>query len=371
LVRFDDLVIGGGFYGCRLALARRARGRSVVLLEKEPELLRRASYNNQARVHNGYHYPRSILTALRSHHNYPRFVSEYHDCLDGSFEKVYAVARTGSKISAGQFVEFCRRIGAFVEPATREIAALFDADLVEAVFHVKEVAFDGARLARRLQHELAEAGVDVRLGWRAERVAPGPGGLLVSAIGLGNASATIESARVFNCTYSMLNQTLVASGLPMLALKHELTELALVEVPPMLRNLGITVMDGPFFSVMPFPARGLHTLSHVRYTPHYAWHDTSGAWFDPHGHVKTALRRSQFIHMRQDAMRYLPAMKECRSPGSLWEVKTVLPASESSDSRPILFRRNHGLPGLTCILGGKIDNIYDVLQELDTAEADL
>jgi hypothetical protein len=119
--------------------------------------------------------------------------------------------------------------------------------------------------------------------------------LLVSAIGLGNASATIESARVFNCTYSMLNQTLVASGLPMLALKHELTELALVEVPPMLRNLGITVMDGPFFSVMPFPARGLHTLSHVRYTPHYAWHDTSGAWFDPHGHVKTALRRSQFI----------------------------------------------------------------------------
>ena len=26
-------------------------------------------------------------------------------------------------------------------------------------------------------------------------------------------------------------------------------------------------MCGPFFSAMPFPARGLHTLSHVRYTP--------------------------------------------------------------------------------------------------------
>ena len=30
-------------------------------------------------------------------------------------------------------------------------------------------------------------------------------------------------------------------------------------------------MCGPFFSLMPFPAAGLQTLSHVRYTPHFAW----------------------------------------------------------------------------------------------------
>jgi hypothetical protein len=69
--------------------------------------------------------------------------------------------------------------------------------------------------------------------------------------------------------------------------------------------------------------------------------------------------------MLRDAARYLPIVRESAYRGSLWEVKTVLPASEQDDGRPILFRPNHGLPGLTCILGGKIDNVYDVIQELD------
>jgi len=70
-------VIGGGFFGCSLALALRARGERVTLLEREANLMVRASANNQARVHGGYHYPRSILTGLRSRLNYPRFVAEF------------------------------------------------------------------------------------------------------------------------------------------------------------------------------------------------------------------------------------------------------------------------------------------------------
>src|SRR4051812_17227655 len=38
----DAIVVGGGFYGTRLALALGARGRSVLLLEREPQLLGRA-----------------------------------------------------------------------------------------------------------------------------------------------------------------------------------------------------------------------------------------------------------------------------------------------------------------------------------------
>ena len=48
---------------------------------------------------------------------------------------------------------------------------------------------------------------------------------------------------------------------------------------------------------------------------------------------------------------------------SLWEVKTGLSPSEKDDSRPILFKAHWGLPNLICIMGGKIDNIYDALGE--------
>ena len=56
-----------------------------------------------------------------------------------------------------------------------------------------------------------------------------------------------------------------------------------------------------------------------------------------------------------------PILAKCEYQRSLWEVKTVLPRSEADDSRPILFRPHHGLRGLHCVMGGKIDNVYDVL----------
>lgn len=74
----EAIIIGGGFYGSAIAihLARQRGFKRIVLLEREGGLLRRASYNNQARVHNGYHYPRSFTTAYRSRVNLPRFALE-------------------------------------------------------------------------------------------------------------------------------------------------------------------------------------------------------------------------------------------------------------------------------------------------------
>ena len=68
--------------------------------------------------------------------------------------------------------------------------------------------------------------------------------------------------------------------------------------------------------------------------------------------------------MLADAKRYLPCLERARHVDSLYEIKTVLPQSESDDSRPILYKQDHRLKGYTCIMGGKLDNIYDVLKEL-------
>jgi len=45
---------------------------------------------------------------------------------------------------------------------------------------------------------------------------------------------------VFLCTYSSLNEILRASTLATVPLVHELTEMALVEMPPELRGVGAT-----------------------------------------------------------------------------------------------------------------------------------
>ena len=69
--------------------------------------------------------------------------------------------------------------------------------------------------------------------------------------------------------------------------------------------------------------------------------------------------------MLKDAIRYIPALRRTEYIRSLYEVKTVLTSNEGNDGRPVLLRRDYGMPGLWIVMGGKIDNIYDVFHALE------
>ncbi len=362
----DAIIIGGGFYGATIAiyLAKQRGFKRILLVEREPALLQRASYNNQARVHNGYHYPRSFTTAYRSRINLPKFVRDWPDAVKQDFTKLYAIARRNSKVTAKQFVRFCKEIGAKIEPADQALHQLFDHHLIEDIFLVEEYAFDSTKLASWAAAELRECGVQIRLESRVTAISRGPNETLrVTARKNNGTDELITCHYVFNCTYSGLNQFKGDFSGTRTSLKQEITEMALMQAPTILRGLGVTVMDGPFFSMMPFPARGLHTLSHVRYTPHLNWNDQQG--IDPYQKLSEYARATRVDRMVRDVARYMPAVLDAKYVNSLFEVKTILVKNEGDDGRPILFEKHLELPGCYSVLGGKIDNIYDVLEKLD------
>jgi glycine/D-amino acid oxidase-like deaminating enzyme len=362
----DAVVIGGGFYGCAIAayLAReRGLGR-VILVERELGLMRRASYNNQARVHNGYHYPRSYTTAHRSRVNSPRFVRDWPSAIRKDFTKLYAIARRNSKVTSRQFQRFCREIGASLKPADLSLRQLFEPRLIEDVFFAEEYVFDATELARCAGEELAECDLPVLFQTVVSEIcSAGPSRLSLKLASTDGRTEHIDCRYVFNCTYSELNH--FGGGFPggVTPLKQEITEMALMQMPPAISDVGITVMDGPFFSMLPFPARSLHTLSHVRYTPHLQWQDQRG--IDPYDRLREYEKSTRVDRMIRDVGRYFPAISDARYVESLFEVKTVLVKNEGDDGRPILFERHASLPGCYSVLGGKIDNIYDVLEKLD------
>jgi glycine/D-amino acid oxidase-like deaminating enzyme len=364
---FDALVIGGGFYGTSIALyLSRMRGFGrVMLLERESGLMRRASLNNQARIHNGYHYPRSLTTACASRVNLPNFVRDHPRAVKSDFTKIYAVARLNSRVTARQFLRFCHEIGAPIKQAPPSIVQLFEPRLIEGVFLAEEYAFDADSLAREAGHELAGAGTEIMYNCTAREIRPlmDPESLEVCYTDEGGAIQCARARYVFNCAYSGLNQ--LGAGFPgtTTKLKHEITEMALVRTPPAVRELGVTVMDGAYFSLMPFPTRGLQTLSHVRYTPHLHWLDRPGV--DPYARLRDYPRQSRADRMLRDAARYMPTLRDTRYVDSIFEVKTLLVKNESDDGRPILFERHPELSNCYSVLGGKIDNIYDVLEKLD------
>jgi len=370
-VSSDVVVIGGGFFGMYIAEFYALQGNKVVLLEKEKDFMQHASYVNQARVHNGYHYPRSILTALRSHASFPRFVDEFKNCIDDTFEKYYMIGRLLSNVTAKQFELFCHRIDVPCRQAPASVTALVNPNLIEAVYSTVEYAFDSVKLKAAMIDRLERAGVDSRLGISVDEVVKEGSGLSVNVTDVVNSVGLdpIRTKKVLNCTYSMINDVLTNSHVDRVGLKHELTEMCIVEVPDELKDKGITVMCGPFFSVMPFPEKGLHSFSHVRYTPHFQWLDSkSDNYMNGHKYILRIEKISNWNRMLLDAKRYIPILDQCEYRESLWEVKTVLPHSESNDSRPILFKPDHGLQGMHSVMGGKIDNVYDVVQELSRRE---
>lgn len=361
----DYLVIGGGFYGCCLALFLRSISSRVLLVEAADVLMNRASRVNQARIHTGFHYPRSALTAVKSLLLHQRFRQDFPEAVVDDFQMLYAIAKSRSKVSAKRFFRMFRDMGAPIEPALPSHEALFDRAMVEGVFVCSETAFNYVTLRKLMAERLERAGVEVQISTAVQTIVERSGTVRA---GLSDGSEVV-SRYAFNVTYAKTNNVLDRARLPRAQLKHELAEIALVEPPEELHGIGVTVMDGPFFSCMPFPAEGLHSLTHVRYTPHDSWIDEADApAFD--ARLAVGNQRSRVQHMIHDGRRYLPCLARAIPSHSLYDVKTVLTNNERDDGRPILYQQKPLDSHVVSILGGKIDNIYDLFELINRTSAE-
>ena len=372
------IVVGGGFYGSAIAIHLAHHGWKITLVEKEPELMTKASYVNQARLHNGCHYPRSFRTAIRSRANLPRFRDIYGAAVFDRFRALYAISSRDSRVSAQHYQRFCRAAQIPLRAARREDRALFDSRLVEAVYEVDEPAFDATVLRDQLLGQILNHMIAVNYNTTVTSIAPATsaGDELLVRLSSGEA---LSADWVFNCTYAALNHIDGRTNVRRPALRHQIAEIVLIRPPPELQEKAVTLMDGPFFSTMPFPARQLHSLTHVRYTHHMAWLEGGElSALEPSRNPLELLAeylnagggpkgRSRANWMLRDAQRFLPVLAKARVEDALFEVKTFVAETEVDDARPIYFHQDETMPQLISILGSKIDNVFDILTYVDRA----
>lgn len=361
--QYDVAIFGGGLYGCQTASFLSKRGKKVVLIEKEKALLQRASKWNQARVHHGYHYPRHTQTAHSSALNYAKFIRDFEECIFDDFNHVYAIPRLNSNVRASQFVRLMQRIGLETKLAGPGIRKNFNPEVFDEIFEVSEVIFDAELLRRKIENDLYNSGVTIVLNAQITNIQylnkeEKP----VWNLNVLDGENEINASLLFNCTYAGINSVLGKINLDPIPLRFELTEMALVDVPDEFRKLGITVMDGPFFSILPFPIKKLFSVSHVRYTPHCEW-DLNIANADA---ILKTPPNSKFAFMSKDIQKFLPFFSEYLYKESFWEYKTILPKNSDNDGRPILAHRHPQNPNLISLMGGKIDNFYDLEMFLKT-----
>jgi len=364
---WHSVILGAGIYGLYLARELGRMRKQVLVVEVDPEAFGRASYINQARVHNGYHYPRSVSTATKSARYFKRFSEEFAPAINDSFRKVYALSSKFSYTNGLQFEKFCKHSG--IKCKRIDPGEYFQTSMIDAAFDTEEYAFDALRIRDMLLDSISEFNT-VRILYNttiaSQTISDEQYHLILTN------GQKIRTKRVINTTYASVNQLLNLFGFEMFKIKYEICEIALCKPNTELSRVGLTVMDGPFFSVMPFGLDGTFSLTSVTFTPHVTCYDAlpkfkcqlrnprcSPEHLD-NCNLCSAQPKSAWDFMSQLSRRYLKDSLEFTHTKSLFAIKPILLASELDDSRPTVIRQYRTNPDFVSVLSGKINTVYDL-----------
>ncbi|MCL1915381.1 MAG: FAD-dependent oxidoreductase [Desulfovibrionaceae bacterium] len=363
-MQYDYIILGAGIYGLYAAVKLGARGR-VLVIDAEQEPFLRGSYVNQARVHNGYHYPRSYATASKLAGYYRRFMRDFGECIKSDFTKIYAMSSAFSWTNGKQFQIFCDNLDLRCEEIPKE--RHFNPWTVDKAFITEESAFDAHMIRNKLYGQAIQT-CDFKFGCFIDDIKND--GKYYS-LHLEDGSK-FKSNFVLNVTYAGVNQIHTLLGLPLLPIKYELCEVILCQVSDKLKDIGITVMDGPFFSIMPFGKRDYHSMTTVSRTPHNTSYDPLPTFpCQGRGNHCTPIRTQNcntcpskpttaFIDMLWTAKKYLNDSSDISFKETLFTLKPILQTSEIDDSRPTLVRQYSENPHFYTVFSGKINTMYDM-----------
>lgn len=241
--KYDKIIIGAGLYGLYSALFCCQRGQKVIVLECDHSPFRRATFINQARVHQGYHYPRSISTAMKSAGYFDRFNKDFAFCINKEFDQIYATSSEYSWSNGKQFKDFCKAANIPCEELYP--GNYFKDGMCDGVFRTREYTYDAMILKDYYLEELSKYtdSVQIKYGVDITGIDRDTDAYIINTA----EGTSYSSGFVLNATYAGTNQILDMVGFEKFGIKYELCEIILCNVNDRLKDIGFTVMDGPFF----------------------------------------------------------------------------------------------------------------------------
>ncbi len=370
---YDRIIIGAGIYGLYAALYCAKKGDKVLILECDKVSFSRASYVNQARVHQGYHYPRSISTAIKSAGYFDRFNRDYDFSINKEFRKIYATSKQYSWSDGEQFKQFCRMANIPCEELNPE--QFFKKDMCDAAFLTTEYTYDAKLLRDFFLNELSKyKEVCLKCQIKIEKINKTDDDYVIQLAD----ETEVKTSYLLNTTYAGTNQVLNMIGYDKFKIKYELCEIILCEAGEKLSQYGITVMDGPFFSIMPFGKTGQYSLTSVTFTPHHTSYSDlpifqcqqkSAGYCSEYylGNCNHCIAKpdTAYPYMSNLAHKYLRDEYSYTYKDSLYSIKPILMSSEVDDSRPTVIKIYSQKPTFISVLSGKVNTVYDLNEVLN------
>jgi len=322
------------------------------VLEAEDDVLLGASYVNQNRLHSGFHYPKSLDTALESIDAYESFEARFRAALR-PHENYYAVVAGRSETTPEEYAHFL----AGLRDSRRLEYELLDEppwilrpEQVAATYRVYEPVIDMTAVRADLKREAERAaGLAVRTGTRALGLACEGGRFTVQT-----AHGPLTAGAVVNTAYGNLNW----HGHPA-SPRLEVQLVEMVELRCDERIPGITLVDGPFCAILPL---GFSDSAYWFYSVNFGVHArvvSSGTveYREPF--------YSNWERMREQAARYFTFVDRLEKVRSWFTPRTFLsdPDVDRTKARPSVVEELE--PGLVQVLGGKLVTCLRAAVEVD------
>ncbi len=226
-------VLGGGFYVCHIALALRSAGHNVELHEIASRVFSGASGGIPARLHQGFHYPRSRMTRAACLEHNEEFMEQYGFLTKNVPINIYAIAENHSMVDYQQYVDTLTGEVEFIE--------IYD----PTEFGLSNV--EGALLTGE-RHIVTD--------WAADYFTKQLGDTLKTGTPFKEVDSN-EWDYTIDCTFCAND----SAGVD----RYEPCIVPLLEGPT---DRAITIMDGPFHSIYPWNEDSdLVSLSSAKFTP--------------------------------------------------------------------------------------------------------
>ena len=163
-VEYDFLVIGGGFYGSYLASIL-GKNRKVLLIDKNLSLMRKASFANQTRIHEGPHYLKSMETAIASKTFSDKLKDAFPEIIVKNSEHYYVIPEENNDVSELEFIEKCEILRVPISKVDKKII-----HGPHNVYNVAEDNYDPSLLRKSIIENFNFQNLEVKLSTYVTRV---------------------------------------------------------------------------------------------------------------------------------------------------------------------------------------------------------
>jgi predicted dehydrogenase len=337
-------VIGGGIFGCSIA-SELADFCDVTLYERNAELMGEGSYINQFRHHYGYHYPRSDETVVEVQNSRADFENVFKQAIVQDYPTYYGLAKEGSLVSTAEFLDFCKKHNL---PYKRKFPKkdLLDRESIELSVEVPEPSYRHSTLKSIAEDRLdSHKNVTVRRSSTVTNCDFHPDG--TKRLTIADTSGGLTHADfdfVINATYANINRFADWLKFDTCPIRVDLAEVLIVKLP--IDPISITVIDGPFATLMPTGNPNEFTLYHVKESIVDRYVPTSGLL------KKRPSARSNRDAILRESIKIFPVLKDAEVVERRIVHRGVQANREHDDAR-VADILNHGF-GCWSVLSGKI-----------------